>query len=42
MISIVRAMSAGVLPRERSETGIVKPWRIGPATVKPPNCSKDL
>lgn len=42
MVSIVRRMSVMVLPRERSETGKLKPWRMGPATVKPPICSKDL
>lgn len=39
---IVKIMSSVVLPRERSAMGMVKPWRMGPAMVKLPNCSRDL
>ena len=41
-ILIVSIMSLTVLPRERSAMGISKPWMMGPAMVKPPNCSRDL
>ena len=39
---MVSVMSLVVLPRERSARGILNPWMIGPAMVKPPNCSRDL
>ena len=39
---IVKMMSAVVLPRERSARGTTKPCKMGPATVKLPNCSRDL
>lgn len=42
MTSMVKMTSATELPRERSETGKLKPWRMGPATWKPAICSKAL
>ena len=42
MVSITSLTSATLLPRERSETGFLKPWRIGPAAMYPPSCSNDL
>jgi len=42
MTLMVRAVSFMVLPRERSASGRTKPWMMGPAMVKPPNCSRDL
>lgn len=38
----VKTMSSVVLPRDKSARGISKPWMIGPAQVKPANCSRDL
>ena len=42
MTLIVKMTSSVVLPRERSARGNSKPWMIGPAIVKLPNCSRDL
>ena len=42
MTSIVRMVSSMELPRERSASGRMKPWMIGPAIVQPPRCSRDL